>query len=108
MALIACPKCRKRISDKAESCQHCHEVLVGDPEKIRTGARIKRIEKSARLMTYSFFALIMFIAGIAYSGMYAETGASWDKWGSQIVSGVGFIWYIVLRVQIMLFKKEKD
>ncbi|AWB67686.1 zinc ribbon domain-containing protein [Saccharobesus litoralis] len=107
MALIACPNCGKRISDKAEVCQHCHTALTGDPDKVRSAARIARIEQSARLMTYSFIALIVFIAGIAYSAFYAETGATWDKWLAQIATAIGFVWYIGLRIRIMMFKKQK-
>lgn len=106
MALVACPACKQRISDKAESCQHCGFVFGGDVEgEERANPRIERIKKSSQLMTQAFIALIVFIAGIAYSGFYAESGETWDKWLSQGLSALGFIWFITTRVRIMIFKK---
>ncbi|NTS78541.1 zinc ribbon domain-containing protein [Catenovulum sp. SM1970] len=106
MALISCPKCGKRVSDKADSCLHCGAVLVDDPEKLQRLGRIERIKRSSQLMTRSFLALILFIGGLAYSGFYADKGESTDKWISQIVAGIGFVWYLILRVQIIQFKRE--
>ncbi len=107
MALIACPKCGKRISDKAETCKHCGALMVEDPEKLRTAGRIERIHKSSRLMSQSFIALILFIGGLAYSSFDPEAGETTAKWVAQGIAGAGFIWYLILRVQIMMFKKEK-
>lgn len=108
MALIHCPKCDKRISDKAEICQHCQHVLVADPEKLDSERRINRIKKASNLMTQSFIALILFIGGIAYSSWFSDEGVSNDKIISQVVSGLALVWYLITRIRIMLFKRSKS
>ena len=108
MALIPCPECGKRISDKAQSCQHCEHVLVADPEKLTTQRRINRIKQSSSLITHSFLALILFIGGLAYSSWYAESGMGYDKIASQVVALLGLVWYVVTRIRIMMFKREKQ
>ena len=108
MALIHCPKCDKRISDKAETCQFCQHILVADPEKLDSERRINRIKKSSSLMNHSFIALILFIGGLAYTAWYTDEGASTDKLIAQGVTAVAFVWYLVTRVRIMLFKRTKQ
>ncbi|MCU4677164.1 zinc ribbon domain-containing protein [Catenovulum sp. 2E275] len=108
MALMHCPKCDKKISDKAESCQFCQHVLVADPEKIESERRINRIKKSSNLMTQSFIALILFIGGLAYTAWYTDDGTSNDKIIAQVVTAISFVWYLVTRIRIMLFKRSKQ
>ncbi|WAJ69124.1 zinc ribbon domain-containing protein [Catenovulum adriaticum] len=108
MALMHCPNCDKRISDKAETCQYCQHVLVADPEKIDSERRINRIKKASSLMTQSFIALILFIGGLAYSAWYSDTGTSTDKIVAQAITAISFIWYLITRIRIMLFKRAKQ
>ncbi len=107
MALVHCPKCDKRISDKAEVCQFCNHVLVADPEKLDSERRINRIKKASNLMTQSFVALILFIGGLAYSAWYSDDGTSTDKIVAQVVTAISFVWYLITRIRIMLFKRDK-
>ncbi|KMT64966.1 hypothetical protein [Catenovulum maritimum] len=106
MALISCPQCRQKISDKAEQCSKCDYVLLGDPEKLDSQRRILRIKQSSKLMTHSFLFLLLFIGSIAYSSWYAESGDSWDKMVSLGLTAVGLIGYLVSRIRIMMFKRE--
>lgn len=106
MALMHCPECDKKISDKASQCPHCEKVLVADPEKLETQRRINRIKKSSSLISQSFLGLMMFIGGLAYSSWYADEGMSTDKIASQVIAGIGVFWYLVTRIRILMFKRS--
>ncbi|WP_017445058.1 zinc ribbon domain-containing protein [Gayadomonas joobiniege] len=106
MALTHCPKCDKKISDKADQCPHCEHLMVADPEKLETQRRINRIKKSSSLITQSFLGLILFIGGLAYSSWYAEDGMSNDKIAAQVIAGIGVFWYLVSRIRILMFRRS--
>jgi len=104
MALTTCPICDKRISDKAKVCPHCQTALDSDTSSAK---RIKQIEKSTRLMTHSFIAMTIFIAGVVV----------WF-WGGEVANGpraivggvlfaFGFVGYLITRVRIVLNKRKQ-
>ena len=67
MAVINCPKCRKKISDKAKTCQHC-ETSFDDmsAEKLQNIKKVNLIETSQKLMNYSMIAMLLFCGGFLF------------------------------------------
>ncbi|WOT06802.1 zinc ribbon domain-containing protein [Shewanella youngdeokensis] len=103
MALIKCPSCSKRISSKAKSCSHCKANLSANNESLQLISHIKR---SNQLMNQSFLALTLFIGGVV----------TWF-WGGEPAEGtrsivavcafvIGFVGYLITRVQIVLHKRK--
>ena len=108
MALIDCPNCRKKISDKAKSCSHCSIDLQDmNQEKLATLRKINTINESQRLMTISFIAILMFCAGILVLNWYNAQPGSWEYLASITSSILGFVIYMIIRVKILILKRGK-
>ena len=64
MALIDCPSCNKKISDKAQSCQHCSFSLgTADAEDIARKQSLNKYLKNQKIQTQSMIAMLLFVAG---------------------------------------------
>ena len=107
MAVINCPSCKKKISDKAKSCSHCQLDLVNlDAEKLRILEQMNTINKSQAMMTHSFIAMLLFCGGFLF--MYwsnAEQG-TWQYITSAAAAGIGFTLYIVTRIRLIMVKRS--
>ncbi|MCW8108636.1 hypothetical protein OPS25_09025 [Alteromonas ponticola] len=106
MALIDCPSCTKKISDKADTCQHCGFNLgQATDEDIVRKKQLNRFKKLNSIQTQSMIAMLLFVAGFAF--MYWG-GARQDELHYNIavlMSVVGFVWYIVNRIRILIIKR---
>lgn len=53
MALIACPECKKQVSEKADKCLHCgYKFKVGETERIR------KEETKIKFFVFSFIVVL--------------------------------------------------
>jgi hypothetical protein len=105
MAVINCPGCNKKISDKASNCSHCGLELKGlDPEKISRLSNTKKIEKAQRLMNYSFLSMLLFCGGFLFMFWDNVEKGSWQHTTAMVSSVIGFILYIAIRVRMLIFK----
>ena len=107
MALINCPKCNKRISSKAAECNHC-SVVIGsiDSEQLENMKRITVIEQSQKIMNQSMIAMLLFCGGFGFMFWGEPTPNSWQYSIATATSVIGFVWYIVNRVRIILLKRN--
>jgi len=107
MAIISCPRCGKKISDKSQSCQHCQSDLTGmSPEKIRSLALELHRKKIEGSMNQSMLALLLFLAGFCVLYFWeAEPGSSLMLICEAMI-GVGFAWYIFSRTRIIYLKRK--
>ncbi|QCZ93358.1 zinc ribbon domain-containing protein [Salinimonas iocasae] len=106
MALIDCPSCSKKISDKADSCPHCGFGLAdASSEDILRKQQLKKFQKLQSIQNQSMFAMLLFVAGFGF--MYWGGSAKGDlQYNLAVLSVVvGFIWYIVNRVRILIIKR---
>ena len=107
MAVINCPGCKKKISDKARSCSHCELDLQNvDEEKLETLNKINTINKSQQLMTHSFIAMLLFCGGFLF--MYKMPSESWQHSLATVSTVVGFIMYIVVRIMLVFNKRKSN
>ena len=107
MALIDCPSCNKKVSDKAQSCQHCGFSLgSADAEDIARKQNLTKYLKSQRIQTQSMIAMLMFVAGFGF--MYWGGVAPGELQHSLAIATaiIGFVWYIVNRVRLLLLKRS--
>ena len=106
MALIECPSCNKKISDKASSCQHC-DFSIGtvDAEDIVRKKNLNRYLKSQKIQTQSMVAMLLFVAGFGF--MYWRNAQPGEMQHNLAigVAIIGFIWYIVNRVRLIMLKR---
>lgn len=108
MAVINCPSCKKKISDKAKECSHCGLSLSElDSEKIASLNKVNRINQAQRLMNYSFIAMLLFCGGFLLMFWDNVEQGTWQHTLAMAITLIGFIMYIVIRIRLLLFKRKK-
>lgn len=109
MALISCPSCKKKISDKAESCTHCQlNIAELDTDKINYLKKVSAVEKSQKLMTQSFIAMLLFCGGFLFFYWYEVQPGTWQYIVSIASAGTGFVFYIITRFRLLLLKRSRS
>ncbi len=105
--LTDCPACKKKISDKATTCNHCgFGVGAADADDVLRKEKMARHQRHQSLQTQSFLAVLVFIAGFGF--MYwgqPEVGGTQHS-SAMLACIVGFIWYVINRVRILLSKRS--
>ena len=105
MAVINCPSCKKKISDKAKECSHCHVSLMAhDEEKLASLAKQGRIKYTQRLMNYSFVAMLLFCGGFLFMFWDNVNPGSWQHNTAMASTMIGFILYLVIRIMLLISK----
>ncbi|GAA6173394.1 zinc ribbon domain-containing protein [Colwellia sp. KU-HH00111] len=108
MAVINCPSCKKKISDKANACSHCGLSLQAlDTDKIANLAKVNRINQAQRLMNYSFIAMLLFCGGFLFMFWDNVEQGTWQYLLAMTSTIIGFILYIVIRIRLLFFKRQK-
>lgn len=107
MAIISCPSCRKQISDKSKHCSHC-DTEIGEmtSEAIASKRRVTKLKKSQSIQVQTFLALILFVGGFSIWYWESQPSDSWISFAGQGMIAVGFVWYMVNRVRLILLKKR--
>jgi hypothetical protein len=107
MAVINCPGCKKKISDKAKTCNHCNlNVSALDADKLASLSRVDLINKTQRLMNYSFIAMLFFCGGFLFMFWDNVQPGSWQHNLAMVAAIFGFVMYIIIRA-MLLFTKRK-
>jgi hypothetical protein len=105
MAVINCPNCKKKISDKAKSCSHCSIDLTKiDAEQIASIKKVDKINQSQTLMNHSFIAMLLFCGGFLFLYLQDAQQGTWQYFVSIGSAIIGFILYIVTRVRLVMLK----
>ncbi len=105
MAVIHCPSCGKKVSDKAEKCSHCGVNVANlDEEKLALNRQIERVNASQKIMTWSVVAMLLFCGGFLFYYLDNVQPGTWQYYLSASSTVIGFIIYIVTRVQMVLLK----
>jgi uncharacterized BrkB/YihY/UPF0761 family membrane protein len=107
MAIIACPYCDKRVSDKAATCNHCGNNLSEiSVEKLERMQRDNRLAQGLRLNNHAMLALVLFLGSFTWFYYRAPEPDSWEQnalYGAMII---GCIWYVVTKVRIVMYKRK--
>jgi len=108
MAVINCPSCKKKISDKAKTCSHCQLDMSNlDADKIAQLKKVSAVEKSQQLMNHSFIAMLLFCGGFLFLYWQNAQPGTWQYIASITSAVLGFILYIVTRVRLILIKRSR-
>lgn len=107
MAIIKCPGCRERVSDKRATCPHCGFGIADQEAGLSLGeaeARAKR-KRRASLQMHSYAATLVFVAGIAW--MLVESGGNVNNasYWSMFTTGMGIVWYFTVRIIMVLTRR---
>ena len=106
--LTDCPACKKKISDKADECNHCgFKVSADDAESILRKKKLAQYMRHQSLQTQSFIAVLVFITGFGFMYWgFPEVGSTQHSI-AMLVCVIGFVWYIINRGRILLTKRTK-
>ncbi len=105
MAIIACPFCRQQISDKSKVCTHCDKDLNGDQQAALSAQRQSKYGIMQSIQMQQLIAILLFVAG--FSLWYWQEKFD-DQWYNQLGMGmiaIGFVWYLVNRIRIIMLKR---
>ena len=109
MAVINCPSCNKKVSNKAKSCSFCQLDLSNlDAEKIIFLQKENFIKKSQRLMTHSFIAMLLFCGGFLFYYWQDVLPGSWQYVVALTSTVIGFLLYITTRIRLILLKRSSS
>lgn len=107
MAVINCPHCKKKVSDKAETCSHCHSPISAlDAEKRILIRKENFLKKNQQLTNHSFIAMLLFCGGFLFLYWHSPQPESWQYQSAFASACLGFILYIVTRVRLILLKRK--
>ena len=107
MAVINCPSCKKKISDKAQECSHCHLSLKElDSEKISHLQHVNRIKQTQQLMNFSFIAMLLFCGGFLFMFWDNVEQGTCQHSLAMVSAVIGFILYIVIRIKMLILKRK--
>ncbi|WP_448211596.1 hypothetical protein [Colwellia sp. MEBiC06753] len=107
MAVIHCPACSKKISDKSPACNYCGLALNElDKDKLATIEKENKIRKQQSLMNHSFIAMLLFCGGFLFLFWQNAQPGSWQYITAMTATFIGFILYLVTRVRIILLKRK--
>jgi len=114
MAIINCPSCKERISDKAKTCGHCNFNLESGEnseglteEQLLSKAKLARMKLRYSLQMQAMSGIIVFLLGIMLWYFVGQRGL--DTIANYLQLGLAFaggIWYLVTRLRLIAFKKS--
>ncbi|MEH8020829.1 zinc ribbon domain-containing protein [Rheinheimera metallidurans] len=108
MAIISCPYCGHKTSDKGANCVKCNGDLASlTPEKRAALSRDKAIDQAQSLVNHSMFALLLFLAGFGLMYWWDPEAGSVQQYIAGAAIGLGFCWYMISRARIFFIKKRK-
>jgi hypothetical protein len=107
MAITACPSCKKPISDRSKVCSHCG-FNIGDAtaEDLERKANFARFQHMHKLQNQSLLAMLIFIFGCGFTVWGGSEPGDIQYNLSILAAVVGFVWYAVNRVRIVLAKRK--
>ncbi len=108
MAIIKCPSCRERVSDKRKTCPNCGYGIADEEAGLPLSEAEARARKKRRasLQMHSYGAALLFVIGIAW--MMMETGGNMNNasYVSMFLAGMGVVWYVTIRIMMVLGKRK--
>jgi uncharacterized protein YbaR (Trm112 family) len=108
MAIIACPVCKNRVSNKAPECPKCKTPIGSlSADKLAAQHREVRLQKLQSLTNQSMLALVLFLSGFGIMYWWQPENGSYNNYASIAAIAIGFSWYVVCRARIIWFKRKK-
>lgn len=113
MAIIKCPSCNEKISDKAKSCGSCQYDLVHrasaqglSEEQLASKNHLSRIKKRYSLQMQAMIGIILVLGGSLLWYFGGREGSSNQAIISFSMLGAGSILYLITRIRLIFFKRS--
>lgn len=108
MAITNCPSCNARISSRAKQCPDCgFNMQAGTEEDLDRKRRHQRYMKVQSVNNQSMFAMLLFVIGFGYGYWEDLQPPQVEYYVAMGSAAIGFVWYLVNRVRMVLLKKSK-
>lgn len=105
MALIQCPVCKKRVSNRAIQCPSCGAPIAAqDDEQTERAQARNRWKRNRRLQNISFVTLLIFLIGVLLFWYNKTNPTGWKYLLGQFSMALGFVGYSVLRIYKLVKK----
>ncbi len=106
MALMTCPSCNQRVSDKNAKCPNCRFGFSGqDGLSLEQALRRFRKKNMFRWQKFSYFALTLFIGGFIWIWLESKEAQVSQNPYSLGLAGFGAIIYTFIRIRMMFLKR---
>ncbi len=107
MAIINCPFCGKKASDKSAACGNCGGKLGElNAEELSRLQRDKRMAEGRSLNNQAMLSLVIFLGSFAWYYQREPETASLELYGVQSAMFIGCVWYLVTKVRIVMYKRK--
>jgi len=113
MAIINCPSCRTKVSDKAKSCPECQYDFVLNKstdglseEQLASKINLARIKQKYNLQMRAMTGIILVLGGVLAWYFGGRGLISVSDYLSVATIGLGSILYLMTRIQLILFRKN--
>ena len=113
MAIINCPSCNQKISDKAKACPNCHYDFVKKStseglteEQLASKKHLAHIKKKYSLQMQAMTGIIFVLLGASLWYFGGRGFSSVSDMLKLALLAFGSIWYLVTRVRLIFFKKD--
>ncbi|RVU37498.1 zinc ribbon domain-containing protein [Rheinheimera riviphila] len=107
MAIINCPFCNKKASDKSAVCGNCGgklgEMSVEELDRLQ---RDKRLALGQSLNNHAMMSLIIFLGSFAWYYYREPETDSLEMYAIHGAMLVGCAWYLVTKVRLVLYKRK--
>jgi hypothetical protein len=109
MAIIRCPSCNKRISNKNKSCPHCHLDLSDSGEGLSYDDASQRVqrERAMLLANHGYAALGLTTAGAIWCWFVSDGMSRPPGFWPVATVAAGAMWYIGVRVLMIVKRLRK-
>jgi len=113
MAIIKCPSCKERISDKAKSCTNCQYDLVNkrnstglNEEQLASKNHMARLKKRYSLQMQAMIGIILVLGGSLLWYFGGRGLSSNQDYISLTLLGAGCVLYLTTRIRLIFFKQD--
>lgn len=106
MALIDCPSCNNKMSDKAQQCQKCgFNIVSASDDDVLRKTRLKKFNQIQSIQTQSMIAMLLFVTGFGFMFWGETAPGELQHTIAMVASTLGFFWYIANRIRMIFVKK---
>ncbi|WP_196140517.1 hypothetical protein [Aliikangiella sp. G2MR2-5] len=115
MAIISCPSCKERVSNKSKSCPHCDFDFESgkstdglNEEQLANQEKLANLKKRYSLQMQAMAGIILFLFGFIMWYFVGKQGLSKLTHFIEIgLAVLGGVWYIITRIRLMAYKRSQ-
>ncbi|MDQ7048831.1 MAG: hypothetical protein Q9M92_04520 [Enterobacterales bacterium] len=114
MAIINCPSCQKKVSDKIKNCPECQFDFIHNKssdglteEQLASKKNLQRIKRKYSLQMRAMTGIIMVLGGVLVWYFGGRGLLSISDYLSVAAIGVGSILYLMTRIHLILYRRGR-